>query len=67
MATEWLTIYYFQNTSVVSEKVKDLKNRVHHMSKVINETFTPTDENGSEEAIVKAAKGIERDIKELLK
>ena len=61
-----LTIYYFQNTSVVNEKIKELKNRVYHLSKVIAETFTPNDENGSEEVIVKAAKGIERDIKELL-
>ena len=37
------------------------------MSMVIAETFTPNDENGSEEVIVKAAKGIERDIKDLLR
>ena len=67
MATKCLRIYYFQNTSVVSERVKELKNRVCHLSKVIAETFTPNDENGSEEVIVKAAKGIERDIKELLR
>ena len=34
---------------------------------VIVETFTPNNENDSEEVIVKAAKGIERDIKDLLK
>ena len=62
-----LTILYFQNTSVVNEKVKELKNRVYHLSKVIAETFTPNDENGSEEVIVKAAKGIEQDIKDLLR
>ena len=67
IATKLLTIYYFQNTSVVSEKVKELKNRVCHLSKVIAETFTPNDENGSEEVIVKAAKGIEQDIKDLLR
>ena len=63
----WLTIYHCQNTSVVNEKVNELKNRVYHMSMVIAETFTPNDENGSEEVIVKAAKGIERDIKDLLR
>ena len=41
---KWLTIYYFQNTSVVNEKVKELKNRVYYLSKVIGETFTPNDE-----------------------
>ena len=67
MATKWLTIYYYQNTSVVNEKVKELKNRVYYLSKVIGETFTPNDENGSEEVIVKAAKGIERDVDDLLR
>ena len=67
MATKWLTIYYYQNTSVVNEKVKELKNRVYYLSKVIGETFTPNDENGSEEVIVKAAKGIERDVNDLLR
>ena len=62
-----LTIYYHQNTSVVGKRVIELKNRVYHLSKVIAESFTPNDENGSEEVIVKAAKGIERDIKELLR
>ena len=67
MATKRLTIYYYQNTTVVNEKVKELKNRVCHLSKVIADTFTPSDENGSEEVIVKAAKGIEQDIKDLLR
>ena len=65
--TKRLTVYYHQNTSVVGKRVKELKDRVYHLSKVIAETFTPNDENGSEEVIVKAAKGIERDIKELLR
>ena len=65
--TKWLTIYYCQNTSVVGIKVKELKDRVYHLSKVIVETFTPNNENGSEEVIVRAAKGIERDIKVLLR
>ena len=62
-----LTIYYHQNTSVVGKRVKELKDRVYHLSKVIADTFTPNDENGSEEVIVKAAKGIEQDIKDLLR
>ena len=34
---------------------------------VIVETFKPNNENGSDEVIVKAAKGIEQDITELLR
>ena len=64
---KWFTIYYLQNTSVVGKKVKELKDRVYHLSMVIVETFTPNNENGSDEVIVKAAKGIERDIKDLLR
>ena len=58
---------YYQSTSAVGKKVKELKDRVYHLSKIIVETFTPNYENGSEEVIVKAAKGIERDIKDLLR
>ena len=64
---KWLTIYYCQNTSVVGIKVKELKDRVYHLSKVIVETFTPNNENSCDEVIVRAAKGIERDIKDLLR
>ena len=67
MLQNWLTIYYRQNTSVVGKKVKELKDRVYYLSVVIVETFTPNNENGSDEVIVKAAKGIERDIKDLLR
>ena len=63
----WFTIYHFQDTSVVGQKVKELKDRVYHLSVVIVETFKPNNENGSDEVIVKAAKGIERDIKDLLR
>ena len=61
------TIYYCQNISAVGQKVKDLKDRVYHLSAVIVETFRPNKENGSDEVIVKAANGIERDIKDLLR
>ena len=63
----WFTIYFCQNTSVVGKKVKELKDRVYHLSDVIIKTFTPNNENGSDEVIVKAAKGIEQDIKDLLR
>ena len=59
--------YYCQNTSVVGGKVKELRDRVYNLSKVIVETFKPSNENGSDEVIVKAAKGIEQDIMELLR
>ena len=62
-----LTIYYCQNTSVVGKKVKELNDRVHHLSVVIVETFKPNNENGSDDVIMKAAKGIEQDITELLR
>ena len=61
------TIYYCQNTSVVGQKVKELRDRVYSLSAVIVETFRPNDENRSDEVIVKAAKGIEQDIAELLR
>ena len=63
----WLIFFYCQNTSVVGKKIKELKDRVYHLTVIIVETFTPNNENGSEGVIVKAAKGIERDIKDLLR
>ena len=65
--TKWLTIYYCQSTPIVNKKVKELKDRVYHLSVVIVETFTPNNENGSNDVIMKVAKGIERDIKDLLR
>ena len=53
--------------TVVGKRVKELKDRVYNLSKVMVETFTPNNENGTEEVIVKAAKGIERDIKDLVR
>ena len=63
----WFTVYHCQNTLVVGKNVKELKDRIHHLSVIIVETYTPNDENGSDEVIVKAAKGIERDIMDLLR
>ena len=67
MIARRFTIHYCQNISAVGQKVIDLKDRVYHMSVVIVETFRPNKENGSDEVIVKAANGIERDIKDLLR
>ena len=59
--------YYCQNISVVGQKVKELQDRVCHLMVVIVDIVTSGNENGSDEVIVKAAKGIERDIKNLLR
>ena len=64
------TIYYSQNISVVGQKVKELQDRVCHLMVVIVDIVTSKNENSSDntdEVIVKAAKGIERDIKDLLR
>jgi hypothetical protein len=42
---------------VVGEKVKDLQDRVCHLMMVIVDIVTSKNENGSDEVIVKAAKG----------
>ena len=60
----------FQNISVVGQKVKELQDRVCHLMVVIVDIVTSKNENSSDntdEVIVKAAKGIERDIKDLLR
>ena len=70
MVARWFTIYYFQNISVAGQKVKELQDRVCHLMVVIVDIVTSKNENGSDdtdEVIVKAAKGIERDIKDLLR
>ena len=56
--------------TVVGQKVKELQDRVCHLMVVIVDIVTSKNENGSDdtdEVIVKAAKGIERDIKDLLR
>ena len=54
-------IYYFQNISSVERKVKELQDSVHQLMA----DFVIVD--NSDEAIAKAGKGIERDIKDLLR
>ena len=63
----WFTIYCYQNISAVEQKVKELQDRVCHLMVVIVDNVTSKNEIGSDEVIVKAAKGIERDIKDLLR
>jgi hypothetical protein len=63
----WLTIYHYQNISAVEQNVKDLQDRVCHLMVVIIDNVTSKIEEGGEEVIVKAAKGIEQDIKDLLR
>ena len=64
------TIYCCQNISVVGQKGKELQDRVCHLMLVIVDNVTSKNETGcddNDEVIVKAAKGIERDIKDLLR
>ena len=63
----WFTIYYYQNISAAEEKVKELQDRVCHLMVIIVDKVTCKIEEGSDEVIVKAAKGMERDIKDLLR
>ena len=56
--------------SVVGEKVKELQDRVCHLMVVIVDIVTSKNEidsDDTDEVMVKAAKGIERDIKDLLR
>ena len=53
--------------SAVEQKVKELQDRVCHLMLVIVENVTSRNEEGNNEVIVKAAKGIERDIEDLLR
>ena len=63
----WFSLNYCQNVSAVEQKVKELQDRVSHLMVVIIDNVTSNNEEGSDEVIVKAAKGIERDIKDLLR
>jgi predicted transcriptional regulator len=56
-----------QEASEVEQKVKELQVRVGNLMIVILDHVTLKDEEGSEETVVKIAKGIEQDIKELLR
>ena len=56
-----------QSISAIEQKVKELQDRVCHLMVVIVDNVTSKNEEGSDEVIVKAAKSIERDIKDLLR
>jgi hypothetical protein len=51
----------------VEQKVKELQERVGHLMIDIMYHVMPENEEGSDEAVVKAVKGIEDDIKRLLR
>ena len=53
--------------SAVEQKAKELQDRVCHLMLVIVDNVTSKNEEASDEVIVKAAKGIERDINDLLR
>ena len=56
-----------QEASDVEQKVKELQVRVGNLMIVIVDHVTLKDEEGSKETVMKIAKGIEQDIKELLR
>ena len=56
-----------QDALVVEKKVKELQERVGHLMIVILHRVTPKNEDGSEETIVTTMKGIEEDIRALVR
>jgi len=58
---------FHQEASAVEEKVKYLQERVSHLMIDILRHVTPKSEEDNNEAVVKIVKGIENDIKELLR
>ena len=58
---------YHQEASEVEQKVKELQVTVGNLMIVIVNHVTLKDEEGSKEAVVKTAEGIEQDIEELLR
>ena len=56
-----------QDASAVEKSVKDLQERVSHLMIDILQHVTPKSEQGNTEAAVKVVKGIEEDIKQLLR
>ena len=56
-----------QDMSAVEQNVKELQDGVRHLMVDIAENITSKSEEGSDDVMVKAAKGIDRDIKDLLR
>ncbi|KAJ3513168.1 hypothetical protein NLJ89_g3100 [Agrocybe chaxingu] len=55
-----------KEASAVEQKIKELQDRVGHLMIVIVDHVTAQNEEGSKEVVMQAAKGIERDIEDLL-
>ena len=58
---------FHQEASAVEKKVEELQDRVSHLVIVIVDHVTAKSEEGDKEAIEEAVKGIEEDIKGLLR
>jgi len=58
---------FHQDASAVEQEVKDLQERVSHLMIDILRHVTPKSEEGNDQAVVKVVKGIEEDIKQLLR
>ena len=58
---------FHQDASAVEQQVKDLQERVSHLMINILCYVTPKTEEGINDAVVKVAKGIKEDIKQLLR
>jgi len=68
--TRGFMLCFYQDASAVEENVRELQDRLCHLMVVIVDNVTATSEAGSEvvvKAVVKATKGIERDIRDLLR
>jgi hypothetical protein len=65
-AVQLIKIFH-QDASAVEQKVKDLQERVSHLMIDILRHVTPKSEESNNEAVVKVVKGIEEDIKQLLR
>ena len=58
---------FHQDASAVEQEVKDLQERVRYSMIDILRHVIPKSEEGNDEAVVKIVKGIEEDIKQLLR
>jgi hypothetical protein len=58
--------FAYQEASTVHQKVKELQERVGHLMIVLVDNVTVKYEEGSQ-VVVEAVKGIEKDIKDLLR
>jgi len=61
------TFSHTRTVTLFVESPKDLQERVSHLMIDILRHVTPKSEEGNDEAVVKVVKGIEEDIKQLLR